>query len=253
MLTNSSRLLDAFRKINSRLNELVFRDSANTYIIYLRSINQCLPSAGVVVDLGAGSVSLKDYLPRVGEDEILLIGLDRDYDRIVSDGRRLNIVANADLLPFLDETVDVITASCFFEHIEYPAGVIQECYRVLKKNGSIVFYTPNARSYVAAIARITPLSFHRCIRMLQTGKRRHEVEVCKTFYRMNTPSDLVRYQGRFSSAIEIYVGAPSYTTFMPPPIHAVFIGVHKVLQKVTWLRRAFGESIIGCLTKPRAQ
>lgn len=244
-------LINSFRKINDRLNERFFKAEANTYRPYLTWVDRYLPPAGVIIDLGSGSVSLEDYLPRAGEDNMLLIAIDGHYDGLASNHTRSRIVANAESLPFRDEALDVIAASCVLEHIENPAAIVSECYRVLKKGGALVFYTPNRGSYVAAIARITPLSFHRWVRMLQTGKSSHDPDVCKTLYRMNTLSDVVRQRGQFCIvSLETHIGAPCYTTFMPPPVHLIFITFHKILQRVTWLRRTFGEVIIGCLVKP---
>lgn len=160
-----SGIIDSFRKSNARLNNRFFKAAGNTYRHYLSWIDQCLPLNGVIIDLGAGSVSLENYMPKLKQGGVLLIAVDSSYEGLARNRTPSKIVANAESsLPFRDETVDVIAASCVFEHIENPAAVVSECYRVLKKEGALVFYTPNRRSYVAAIARITPLFFHRWIR-----------------------------------------------------------------------------------------
>jgi ubiquinone/menaquinone biosynthesis C-methylase UbiE len=247
----SSRLINGFRKINVQLNERFFKAEANTYCYYLAWLDQYVLPAGMIIDLGAGSVSLETYLPRAGDNSIRLVAVDSHYNGLANNRTRLKVVANAGALPFRDETVDVVTASCFFEHMADPAAIISECHRVLKKRGALVFYTPHRRSYVAAIARITPLSFHRLVRTLQTGQSSDEVEVCETFYKMNTHSDIVRYVERFRIvSLQTYIGAPCYTTFLPPPVHLAFVMFSKILQRVNYLRRNFGESIIGCLVKP---
>lgn len=190
-------------------------------------------------------------MPKLKQGGVLLIAVDSSYEGLARNRTPSKIVANAESLPFHDETVDVIAASCVFEYIENPAAVVSKCYRVLKKEGALVFYTPNRRSYVAAIARITPLFFHRWIRKLQTGDSSQEADVIETFYRMNTLSDVRKYAVGFRIvSLETYIGAPCYTTFMPPPVHLIFILFHKIVQNVTYLRRTFGESIIGFLVKP---
>jgi len=243
--------IDRFRKTNARLNELHFKEAGDTYRHYLTMIDQRLPRAGLMVDLGAGSVSLDDYLTRLKQDGICVTAVDCDYNGLASNHTSAKIMARAEALPFREATIDVVGASCFFEHVENPTRVLSECHRILKKGGVVVFYTPNRRSYVAAIARYTPPSFHRLVRMLQTGRESHDVEVTETFYRMNTRSEIVRQARDFRVvSLETYVGAPCYTGFMPPLVHLIFILYHKFLQKVSWLRRIFGESIIGCLVKP---
>ncbi len=248
------RIIDSFRKSNAQLNRRLFKDEENTYRRYLRLIDQHLSLGQVIVDLGSGSVCLQDLLPRAGEASALLIAVDRHYDGLVGNRTHTKIVSEAASLPFDDETLDLIVASCFFEHVENPDEILSECYRVLKRGAALVFYTPNRRSYVAAIARITPLTFHRFIRRLQTGMSSDEIEVCQKEYKMNTPAAVASHKGEFCVfSLETYVGAPCYTTFLPPPLHLIFILFHKILQSRSWLRRSFGESIIGCLVKPGAQ
>jgi ubiquinone/menaquinone biosynthesis C-methylase UbiE len=191
------------------------------------------PPSGTILDLGAGSVTLARYLPRVSENGSLLISVDYSPNGLVKNKAKARVVANAESLPFKDETLNVIAASCVFEHIENPVPIVAECYRVLKKGGALVFYTPSRRSYVAAIARITPLFFHRLVRMLQTGKAMRDIEVIPTFYRMNTRADLANYFSGFSLvSLETNIGHPSYTTFLPPPIHLIFILFHKIVQRI---------------------
>lgn len=243
-------LTESFRRINKKQNEHWFRTGGDTFRSYLSNIDQSLPASGTILDLGAGAVTLASYLPRVGEKNILLVAVDYSRNGLLRNKSQSRVLTNAVRLPFQNESFNVIAASCVFEHVEHPISVIQECFRVLKKGGKLVFYTPHRRSYIAALARLTPLGFHRWIRILQTGQPRHEVEAIKTFYKMNTPIDIQQCKGDFKlSSLEITTGAPSYTMFCPPPIHLAFIFLHKILQRVTWLRKTFGETITGCLLK----
>lgn len=243
-------LTSTFRQLNEKQNAYWFKTGRDTFRSYIRFIDQALPVSGTILDVGAGSVTLATYLPRLGKNG-LLIAADYSNEGLVQNQSKAKVVTNAEAFPFASETFDVISASCVLEHIENPIPVVTECFRVLKKGGTLVFYTPHRRSYIAALARLTPLSFHRWIRMLQTGKSIREVEVIKTFYRLNTFQDLAKHRGDFSlGSLEICIGAPSYTTFLPPPFHFLFILFHKFLQSVPFLRQAFGETIIGCLKKP---
>jgi len=243
-------LTSLFRKLNEKQNAYWFKTGRDTFRSYIRCIDQALPVSGAILDVGAGSVTLATYLPRLGRDG-LLIAADYSNEGLAQNQSKAKVVTDAEAFPFPNETFDVISASCVLEHIENPGPVVAECFRVLKKGGALVFYTPHRRSYIAALARLTPLAFHRRIRTLQTGKSMGEVEVIKTFYRLNTFQDLEKYRGNFRlGSIEICVGAPSYTTFLPPPFHFLFILFHKVLQTVPSLRAAFGETITGCLVKP---
>lgn len=242
-------LLQRFRARNARLNERVFGSEANSFRRYLALVDAALPSEGTILDLGAGRVSLAQYLPRL-RAERLAIAVDQDHASLIRNPLESRIAAQAEMLPFRDETIDVIASSCCFEHVEHPTALLRESYRVLTNGGALVFYTPSRRSYVAMIGRLTPVGFHRWIRTLQTGAGSDEVEVCRTLYRMNSETDLIAQRDRFHVAsLGTYIGAPCYTTFLPPPLHAVFVGLHLIIQRVPWLTRTFGESVIGCFLK----
>ena len=47
-------------------------------------------------------------------------------------------------LPFDDETFDVVTSSHVIEHLYHPRSMLQECQRVLRKDGEAIITTDNA-------------------------------------------------------------------------------------------------------------
>ncbi len=244
------RVLQRFRTMNARWNECVFREGTNTHLRYLAWIRELVKPGNTILDLGAGSVEIGSYLPVLKAHRTLVVAVDRDHRSLAVRPPGLGVVGDADRLPFGDGTAHVITASCFFEHVEYPERVVAECYRVLKPGGTLVFYTPHRWSYVAVIARVTPMVFHRWVRALQTGKRAEEADVCPTYYRANTLAALHRLRGPFRvRAMDLVIGAPSYTTFLPPPLHGVAIMYHLLVSRVGWLRRTVGECLIGCWVK----
>jgi len=46
-------------------------------------------------------------------------------------------------LEWSDESIDVITICCAFHHFDDPQGSVNECKRVLKKNGTVYIAEPN--------------------------------------------------------------------------------------------------------------
>jgi SAM-dependent methyltransferase len=48
---------------------------------------------------------------------------------------------------FPDSTFDAITMSHVIEHVHDPVGLLQECRRILRLNGTLVIVTPNSQSY----------------------------------------------------------------------------------------------------------
>jgi SAM-dependent methyltransferase len=70
--------------------------------------------------------------------------LDRDPRALRLDlvfSANLDLVANAEALPFLDDTVDGVLCTGLLEHVEHPDRVVNEMFRALR---------PGGRAYVAA-------------------------------------------------------------------------------------------------------
>jgi hypothetical protein len=84
---------------------------------YLRLLHRFGPHAKIVVDLGAGTADLLDALPA----DVMTIGVDLNIKHLLYQrdrSRALRVVADANQLPFRDDSVDVVTSSHFFHHFE---------------------------------------------------------------------------------------------------------------------------------------
>ncbi len=59
-----------------------------------------------------------------------------------------------------DESIDLITVCCAFHHFDNPQGFVNECRRVLKKNGTVYIADPNFGAVARFIANkfLFPLS-----------------------------------------------------------------------------------------------
>lgn len=95
-----------------------------------------------LLDVGCGVGDFPDafsvYLPKM---EIHAIDISkRAIDLAKKRNQKVHFkVANAEKLPYKDDTFDVVTCFDLIEHVEHPERVIQEIYRVLKPGG--VFHT----------------------------------------------------------------------------------------------------------------
>jgi len=54
-------------------------------------------------------------------------------------------------LEYSDSSFDVITLNSVIEHISNPLTLLSECKRILKEGGSLVIFTPNAKSRIHSI------------------------------------------------------------------------------------------------------
>jgi SAM-dependent methyltransferase len=114
-------------------------------------------SARRVLDIGCGDGTLtfqlakrSDYVCGV-DDSLLPLRLARDqFQR--RPGPRTPLVTNADArqLPFPDDTFDCVVLADVIEHIDAPAAVVGEAYRVLRRGGQILLTTPRRQGSLPA-------------------------------------------------------------------------------------------------------
>lgn len=103
-------------------------------------------SGTVMLDIGTRDGEL---LRRVVNDHVsgTFIGIDIDIEysgSFKTDSRVLFVQANAESLPFLDNTIDTIICSSVYKHIWDVKKMLAGCFRVLKPGGtlSLVIVTP---------------------------------------------------------------------------------------------------------------
>jgi hypothetical protein len=84
---------------------------------YLRLLHRFAPAAKIVLDLGAGTADLLDALP----PNVMTIAVDLNIKHLLyqrNRSRAMRVVADANQLPFRNDSVDVVTSSHFFHHFE---------------------------------------------------------------------------------------------------------------------------------------
>jgi|GEM_PF-2201613 len=72
--------------------------------------------------------------------------------------KKFNFLAgDAQVLPFEDETFDIVVCSEVIEHVDHPGNVLSEINRVLLPGGVLVLSTPNTKSYYVKIWQVLKL------------------------------------------------------------------------------------------------
>jgi len=118
-------------------------------ISLIRSFN-LIPK--VIIEIGCGAGYMSKHLanlpgrPHIISTDLFEVGL-----RIAKDA--LQCFSNVSLqrvdaqnIPFLDSTADIVIAFDVIEHLPEPERFISEAYRVMKPNGTLLISTPNPSS-----------------------------------------------------------------------------------------------------------
>ena len=147
--------------------------------------------------------------------QVVGIDLDHTFD---ADNHQRPFAVRGDIgvLPFPSEHFDLVISRSVVEHLEDPAKVFREFYRVLRPGGKVVVITPNKYDYVSVIAALTPYRLHRLL--VSRIFRVPEDDVFPTLYRANTVSSMRKAMsaaGLSERELETINHYPAYLMFSP--------------------------------------
>jgi SAM-dependent methyltransferase len=232
----AGRRSNGMTKLAERLLERYFDDQDHPYRILEREVAARLRPDHALLDAGCGRTApvLASYRGKAQR----LIGVDLVDFEGAAPGLEL---INSDLgrIPIDDGCIDVVMCRSVMEHIERPAEVYAEMFRVLKPGGVFIFLTANLWDYTALIAKAVPNRFHPWIVARTEGRKEHDVFPVR--YRSNTRRTvhaLARDAG-FDVASFRYLGQyPGYFMFNGF-LFLLATGYEKLLQRfktLEWLR-----------------
>ena len=218
-------------------DDIIFREIIESH---LKPEHHCL-------DYGAGRGKTSQMNFR-GEVEFIA-GIDPDEvvhaNPYLDEAKVLDLTTNR--IPYDDNSFDVIFSGNVMEHIQDTNAVFREIKRVLKPGGIFLAKTPNKSHYIAAIARLTPLSFHKFYNQL---RGRQTSDTFPTLYRCNTRRDVKKYaklNELHVKEIRLVEGRPEYLRISAPTYVAGF--VYERLVNSTRILAAFRCVLIFILEK----
>jgi SAM-dependent methyltransferase len=174
-----------------------------------------------------------------------------DIDESVLENPNLNaaqVIVPGQTLNFPDHTFDLVFSCNVLEHVDAPDQVFPEIYRVLKPGGLFVSKTTNQNHYVAWVARMTPLSFHKRYNRM---RGRAEVDTFPTKYKCNTRRrirSLARQSGFEVEWLEFWEWRPEYLR-MSPFTYVFGIAYEKIVNATSLLAPLRAVMVVG-LRKP---
>lgn len=179
--------------------------------IYRELIEDNLRPDARLLDLGCGSA---DFLRTAYAKAQAVYGIDPDRRALRRNAAiGAKVAGTGDDLPFGHDQFDMITLAWVIEHLDQPAAVFRELYRVLKPGGRLIFLTPNVWNYNVWMIRMVPNRLHHLFTQALYGRRERETYAVR--YRMNSVpriETVLRGIG-FRRQQVILNGDPSYISF----------------------------------------
>jgi SAM-dependent methyltransferase len=120
------------------------RGRRNVWRSIARYIRRDAPDVGTLIELGAGYC---DFINQFPADKKIAFDLNPEMQAHVADGVDLRIEDATCLASVSNESVDLIFASNFLEHLEADeiASLLERCFEVLKPGGRLILIQPNYR------------------------------------------------------------------------------------------------------------
>lgn len=237
-------------KMVAKLDQALYPSFARNWddLLFREKIHEALMPDFSVLDLGAGAGIVEAMNFKGKAKRVCGVDLDpRVVDNPFLDEGR---VADAGLIPYPDESFDLVFSDNVLEHLDQPQQVFAEVARVLKPGGCFLFKTPNKSHYMPLIARLTPHKFHQYVNRL---RGRNEVDTFPTLYKANSIKDITRISAQTGMAvaeIKRIEGRPEYLR-ISWPTDLIGAAYERLVNQFDFLA-AFRVLLIGKLEKTAA-
>lgn len=182
--------------------------------VYEATAREYITLSSKLLDLGCGRGGLPEKLV---EEKRTVFGIDTDWQSLNAyrDSYVPLTVGTAGLLPYADQSFDLVTSAWLLEHVRDPLAVIGEVGRVLRPGGHYIFLTPNIESPFLLLARIGQLLPSVQSGLVDTLYARKQFDTFRLHYRANTARrlrSLADDSGLVLQKLQI-VSDPTYLAF----------------------------------------
>lgn len=139
-MNSCSDYIDHYRKDAERFDYFAGQNSTNAAYekLFRKFILRFAGSHDTVVDIGSGG----GWASSIPHERIFFIDLSMKNLSSLKSGSSGPVMADAHILPFKDESVELLIASEIVEHLNDPELAAKEMWRVLKPGGRIIVSTP---------------------------------------------------------------------------------------------------------------
>lgn len=188
--------------------------------VYADLVRNSLRPDSRILDLGCGRGGLVEQLDHPLSQ---IVGVDHDLlslgqHRLATQSPPLpRSAAVSSLLPFADDSFDLVLASWVLEHLARPEADFGQIGRVLRPGGSLIFITPNKRHPLASANRLLGRAARTQDRLVSRLYGRAPADSFPAYYRANSAST-IRLLGRSNHmrlALLQSIADPTYMAFTP--------------------------------------
>ena len=228
---------DKFYKIYWWLEKIIAPGLQYSQNIYEKVLNDNCAAGIKWLDLGCGHHILPQWRLEQEKKLIdipnLIIGLDYDLLSLTKHKTIKNLVrGDISILPFPDNSFDMVTSNMVFEHLDNPQQQLNEISRVLKAGGKLIFHTPNKLSYATLMAIITPERIKDTLIYILQGRK--EEDVFPAFYRINSPSKIkmLGHKSGFKTIKIKLICSSAQFVIIPPLVILELIWIRFLMLKI---------------------
>ncbi|KKQ11040.1 MAG: class I SAM-dependent methyltransferase [Candidatus Babeliales bacterium] len=156
-LTESEKRNNFYNNYFSSADYNVFRYDVGSFCTRKLIISQIKHKYGTLLEIGTGISSMLSDIKSSKKLNFDCFGVDISDTTISTVKKQFDAlgikaelkVADAESLPFPDNTFDVIISAHTLEHIKNDNLVIKECSRVLKPGGELIIFVPGRKNGIA--------------------------------------------------------------------------------------------------------